>query len=71
MLAQIQKEMPGYQMTVEEIITETQKQNYILGLDNAQAVLRASDPSDDTWNQVGKDAAETMEIWRHLSPMRL
>ena len=60
MLAQIQKEMPGYQMTVEEIITETQKQNYILGLDNAQAVLRASDPSDDTWNQVGKDAAETM-----------
>ena len=60
MLAQIQKEMPGYQMTVEEIITETQKQNYILGLENAQAVLRASDPSDDTWNQVGKDAAETM-----------
>lgn len=60
MLTQVQKELPGYQMTVEDLIKEYQVENYNLGLDSANAIIQASKPSSDVWTRVYKDAAETM-----------
>lgn len=60
MMDQIRKEMPYYQGTIEDLVTDYQKENYTLGLDASQAIIKASRPSDDTWTRIYKDAAETM-----------
>ena len=60
MMEQVRKELPYYQMTVNDIITETQRKNYLLGLDDANAVIKATLPSSDVWTRVYKDAAETV-----------
>ncbi|MBQ1770386.1 MAG: hypothetical protein II000_00365, partial [Clostridia bacterium] len=60
MMADIMKEIPEYESQAVSLITHYQEENFILGLDSASAVIRASKPSDAIWNKVGKDAAETM-----------
>ena len=60
MIAQIMQEIPDYEKYATDIITDYQKENFLLGLDSASAILNASDPASPIWNQVGKDAAETM-----------
>ena len=60
LMAQIMEEIPDYEKYAVDIITEYQIENYNLGLDDALAVIRASKPSDEIWNVVGKDAAQTM-----------
>ena len=60
LMAQIMEEIPDYEKYAVDIITEFQIENYNLGLEDASAVIRASKPSDEVWNVVGKDAAQTM-----------
>lgn len=60
MMDQIRKEMPYYQGAIEDLVTDYQKENYTLGLDASQAIIKASRPSDDTWTRINKDATETM-----------
>ena len=60
MMAQIMKELPDYEKYAIDLITDYQVENFNLGLDDASAVIRATMPSDPVWNQVGKDAVETM-----------
>lgn len=60
MMAQILEELPDYEKYAIDVITDYQIENFNLGLDDAIAVIRASKPSDEIWNYVGKDAAETM-----------
>ena len=60
LIQQINMELPGYQMTVEDLITEMQRENFILGVDAANAGLRYAMPSDGVWNKIGVDAAQTV-----------
>ena len=60
MMSQIQRELPYYQLTVEDLIKDYQERNYNLGLDAANAIIQASNPSSSVWARVYKDAAETM-----------
>ena len=60
MMSQIMEELPDYEKYAVDIITEYQIENFNLGLDDASAVIRATSPADLVWNQVGKDAVETM-----------
>ena len=60
MMEQIQKEMPDYQATTENLIKEYQRKDYILGIDGANEIIKASQPDADVWTKVYKDAAETM-----------
>ena len=60
LMAQIMEELPDYEKYAVDIITEYQIENFNLGLDDASAVIRATSPADPVWNQVGKDAVETM-----------
>ena len=60
LMAQIMQEIPDYEKYAVDIITEYQIENFNLGLDDASAVIRASKPSDEVWNVVGKDAVQTM-----------
>lgn len=60
MMSQIQRELPYYQLTVEDLIKDYQERNYNLGLDAANAIIQASNPSSSVWTRVYKDAAETM-----------
>ena len=60
MLDQLGREMPGYQMTAENLIRKYQVEDYQLGLDAANAIIKASKPSSDMWTRIYKDAAETM-----------
>lgn len=59
MMEQIQKEMPYYQTTVEDLIKQYQSKNYQLGIDGANEIIKAAHPSSDVWTKVYKDAAET------------
>lgn len=58
LMAQIQKQMPYYQSTIDDLITEYQRKDYELGLDCSNAVLQASAGSV-SWNKV---PIETVEI---------
>lgn len=58
MLAQIAKQLPGYEASAESIIADMQRQNYILGLDSAMAQIRITTPADAIWNQVSADTAQ-------------
>ena len=60
MVEQVSRELPGYQSTVEDLIKEYQRKDYLLGLDAANAEIKATKPSSDVWTRVYKDAAETM-----------
>ena len=60
MVEQVNRELPGYQSTVEDLIKEYQRKDYLLGLDAANAEIKATKPSSDVWTRVYKDAAETM-----------
>ena len=60
MMEQIMRELPYYQLTVEDLIKDYQERNYNLGLDAANAIIQASNPSSSVWTRVYKDAAETM-----------
>lgn len=60
LIAQIMQEIPDYEKYAVDIITDYQKEDFLLGLDNAKAGIMISRPSDAMWNEVGKDAAETM-----------
>lgn len=60
LIAQIMKVIPDYEKYAVDIITDYQKEDFLLGLDNAKAGIMISRPSDAMWNEVGKDAAETM-----------
>ena len=44
MMEQIQKEMPDYQATTENLIKEYQRKDYILGIDGANEIIKASQP---------------------------
>lgn len=60
MMEQIMRELPYYQLTVEDLIKDYQERNYNLGLDAANAIIQASKPSSSVWTRVYKDAAEVM-----------
>jgi hypothetical protein len=60
MIAQVQRELPYYQATIEDLIEEYQRKDFILGLDSANAIIQATDPSAEIWNRINKDAAEVM-----------
>lgn len=60
LMAQIMEELPDYEKYAVDVITEYQIENFNLGLDDASAVIRATSPADPVWNQVGKNAVETM-----------
>ena len=58
LMAQIQREMPYYQMTVDDLISDYQTKNYNLGLDCSNAVLKTSLPSNVVWNKVPIDTVQ-------------
>ena len=60
LMAQILEEIPDYEKYAVDVITEYQIENFNLGLDDATAVIRATKPSSEIWNYVGKDAVETV-----------
>lgn len=60
LMAQIQRQMPYYQMTVDDLISEYQTRNYNLGIDASNAVLQASLPSSAVWNRVPIETVETV-----------
>lgn len=60
MMAQIGRELPYYQATVEDLIAEYQREDFVLGLDGASSIIKANDPTAEIWNRVYKDAAETV-----------
>ena len=58
LMTQIQKQMPYYQSSIEDLIAEYQRKDYELGLDCSNAILQASVGSV-SWNKV---PIETVEI---------
>ena len=60
MMEQAQRELTKYEQDATELITDYQRRDYLLGLDDANAVIKAADPSSDIWTRVYPDAAEMM-----------
>lgn len=60
MMEQLVELVPQYEYKALEEIEKTQRKNYTLGLESANAIIQASDPSDDMWTRISQDAAEAM-----------
>lgn len=60
MMEQLVELVPQYEYKALEEIEKTQRLNYTLGLESANAIIQASDPSDDMWTRIRQDAAEAM-----------
>lgn len=60
MLSQVQKYLTEYDETAIQTIKTYQRKNYNLGLDSANATLKATSPSSAVWNEVSRDTAEVM-----------
>ena len=60
MMAQIDKYIAEYDKTTVEVISDYQRENFNLGLDNAKAQIKASDPKAWIWNEVSRDSAEVV-----------
>ena len=60
MMEQLVELVPQYEYKALEEIERTQRLNYTLGLESANAIIQASDPSDDMWTRIRQDAAEAM-----------
>ena len=58
MMAQIQRELDGYSQTATDLISEYQRRDFLLGLDDANAIIKAAGPDSSIWTRVNVDAAE-------------
>ena len=60
MMSQIDKYLAQFDTYTVQVITDYQRKDYILGLDDAKAQIKRSMPDAPRWNQVANDTAETM-----------
>lgn len=60
MINQIREEIPEYNDEALEIIDYYQRENFNLGLDAANAMIKKSEPSSVSWTRVYKEAVENM-----------
>lgn len=60
MMQQIDKYIAEYDKTTAAVISDYQRENYNLGLDNAKAQIKTSDPKSWIWNEVSRDSAEVV-----------